>query len=159
MPLDEDPTATPILQGDLFRGYAEMSPDGRWLAYVSSSQVFLQGFPDPGTLVPVSSEGGARGLMWGPEGDRLYYQLGVRLMSATVDVTGDSARVGRPTEILNGDYLTGTLSDHRQIDIASDGRFLMMRPDRAASESEPTSPQVVLVQNWFEELKARVPIP
>ena len=154
VPLDGDPTATPILQGDLFRGYAEISPDGRWLAYVSNQVVFLQRFRDPGARVPVSNEGYARGLMWGPEGDRLYFQLGERLMSATVDVTGDTARVGRPTEILSGDYLTGTLSAHRQIDIASDGRFLMMRLDRAASESEPTSPQVVLVQNWSEELKA-----
>jgi len=48
-----------------------------------------------------------------------------------------------------------------QYDVAPDGRFLMVRnagaADPAAADLEPPEePRVVLVLNWFEELKARV---
>ena len=39
-------------------------------------------------------------------------------------------------------------------DVAADGRFLMIRPTTAAQ----TSPQVVVVLNWHEELKRLVPL-
>ena len=45
--------------------------------------------------------------------------------------------------------------DSRAYDVASDGRFLMIK----GPHSEPAGPMdVVLVQNWFEELKRLVPV-
>jgi hypothetical protein len=41
--------------------------------------------------------------------------------------------------------------------VAPDGRFLMLKPVVAAGD-DPLPPQVVLVQNWFEELKRLVPV-
>ena len=48
---------------------------------------------------------------------------------------------------------------HRDYDITPDGeRFMMIFPaDR--TDSEPARPQINIVQNWFEELKERVPVP
>jgi len=41
-------------------------------------------------------------------------------------------------------------------DVSPDGqRFLMIKPDEQSSSSSPT--QIVVVQNWFEELKQKVP--
>ena len=159
VPLDGSATATPLLQGDLFQGEAEISPDGQWLAFVSNREVFLQSFPEPDVRLPVSTEPGARGLMWGPNGDTLYYQIEERLMSAAVDGVGETARMERPTEVLTGNYLSGRLASLRQIDLGTDGRFLMMRRERQTTDGEPAPPQVVLVQNWSEELNARVPVP
>jgi hypothetical protein len=39
-------------------------------------------------------------------------------------------------------------------DVAEDGRFLMIK---AAASQQRTSPQVVVVLNWSEELRRRVP--
>jgi hypothetical protein len=42
-------------------------------------------------------------------------------------------------------------------DVSADGRrFLMIRPIRRV-DSGPTAAALVVVQNWFEELKQRVP--
>jgi hypothetical protein len=46
------------------------------------------------------------------------------------------------------------LSQPPSYDVTSDGRFLMIKPD-AGTQSAP--PQMVVVLNWFEELKRLVP--
>ena len=43
--------------------------------------------------------------------------------------------------------------------IAPDGRFLMIRWGSAATDNATASQNLVLVLNWFEELKCLVPIP
>ena len=46
----------------------------------------------------------------------------------------------------------------RTYDVPPDGRrFLMVKDLEAGSDAPP--PQIILVQNWFEELKKRVPAP
>ena len=42
-------------------------------------------------------------------------------------------------------------------DIAPDGRFLIIRSGQAEA-GVGTAPQIVVVQNWFEELKRLVPV-
>jgi len=48
----------------------------------------------------------------------------------------------------------------RQYDIMPDGkRFLVMLPaPQAGTDSRPTTQQINIVLNWFEELKQRVPL-
>ena len=45
----------------------------------------------------------------------------------------------------------------RPYDIAPDGRFLIIRSDQAEAAAG-TVPQIVVVRNWFEELKRLVPV-
>ena len=47
----------------------------------------------------------------------------------------------------------GSLGGGRTYDVGADGRFLMIK--RAKPDS--SGPSLVVVQNWFEELKRRVP--
>ena len=55
--------------------------------------------------------------------------------------------------IFEGRYLSGR---GRMYDIAPDGqKFLMIKPEDAAEGG--TRENVVLIQNWFEELKRLVP--
>ncbi len=57
-----DGEAAPFLQGDFLIGGPRLSPDGRWVAYVSSEsgrmEVYVQPFPGPGGRVPISTNGG-----------------------------------------------------------------------------------------------------
>jgi len=46
---------------------------------------------------------------------------------------------------------------NRPYDIALDGRFLIIRSGQAEAGGG-TAPQIVVVQNWFEELKRLVPV-
>jgi hypothetical protein len=41
-------------------------------------------------------------------------------------------------------------------DIAADGRLLVTMPT-GGTDVEASRPRIVVVQNWFDELKARVP--
>ena len=42
-------------------------------------------------------------------------------------------------------------------DVAPDGRFLMIKQGELGGEEHATPPHIIVVQNWFEELKTRVP--
>jgi hypothetical protein len=75
-------------------------------------------------------------------------------MSVNVE-RGSSWVAGTPTNLFEGPYYNGVVGSHvnRTYDVSPDGRrFLMIK------EPEPaTSANLIVVQNWFEELKARVP--
>ena len=55
------------------------------------------------------------------------------------------------TVVFEGSYLGGT---SRHYDLAPDGRFLMIKGDETS-----TSDQIIVVQNWLDELAQRVPVP
>ena len=44
------------------------------------------------------------------------------------------------------------------ISFSSDGRRFLMMKAAPAAERTSTAPRIVVVQNWFEELKARAPV-
>jgi eukaryotic-like serine/threonine-protein kinase len=127
------------------------SPDGRWIAYTSDesgrSEVYVAHYPDLGSRVTVSTEGGAYP-RWSREGRELFYRQGDALMAAAVDTTREF-RAERPQRLFAGQF-TGTGGD-AAFDVSPDGkRFAMIKSDEAS-----TLQQLTLVQNWLEELSAR----
>jgi Tol biopolymer transport system component len=154
----QDNSTLPLLQGEFNRGNAEVSPDGRWLVYRSDQsgemEVYVQPYPGPGPTVPVSI-GGGTSVTWSPDGSELIYRLDDRMMMVSVDADGERVRIGQPTELFRGDHVAAAIGGGRQYHVAPDGRFLMLK-DVASEAGGELPPQVVLVQNWFEELKERV---
>ena len=78
-------------------------------------------------------------------------------MAVSFDVDGDTPRIGPPTEPFRGDYYTTGLSGKRQYHVAPDGQFLMLKNVTGQSPGDDLPPQVILVQNFFEELRQVVP--
>ena len=77
----------------------------------------------------------------------------------SVRVDGASSwRSSTPTTVLQGDYLLPTGGNPGgTFDLAPDGkRFLMIKAggDKDAAASQ----RLIIVENWFEELKRRVPV-
>jgi hypothetical protein len=71
--------------------------------------------------------------------------------------TRDGLDVATPKRLFDASQYRGfaTGDPHAWFDVAADGlRFLMLQPVKDAAA---TPPQLVLVQNWFEELKRLVP--
>jgi Tol biopolymer transport system component len=161
LPLDGEPVPQPLLQGEFNRGNAEVSPNGRWLVYRSDQsgqmEVYVQPYPGPGPTVPASI-GGGTSVTWSPDGSELVYRLDDRMMAASVTEVDGTVRIGPPTELFRGEYYSPVLGGTRQYHIAPDGRFLMMRNAERGGLNEELPPQVILVQNWFEELRERVPV-
>lgn len=66
---------------------------------------------------------------------------------------------GTPKVLFKSRYLGLTESSGTPWDISPDGkRFLMIKPPEAAPSTESAErPKIIIVTNWFEELKQRVP--
>jgi len=139
---------------------AEISPDGRWLAYVSGfgrSEIYVQPFPDGGERHQISTDGGVMPV-WSPDGRNVFYlyyspSLDQKIMRVEVS-TSPRFLAGAPEVLFNEQFFTGFWGPLRNFDIAPDGKsFVFVKADE--DWGKPTEIRVVL--NWFEELKRLAP--
>jgi hypothetical protein len=144
---------------------AIFSPEGRWVAYTMKEPVavpgvvYVQPFPATGSTVQVSmnaQEG--HHPAWSSDGKELYYTPGpARLVAVTVTASqgfgfGPAPPVTRP-------FLGGAGTLERTYDVARDGkRFLGLMSATATAAAGSSRPELRVVLNWTEELKARVPV-
>ncbi len=156
--------ARPLLSTQFNEQNGYISQSGRWLAYESDEsgqfQIYVRPFPEVnGGLWQVSTGGGTQP-MWGRDGQELLYVApGGALMSVRIE-PGAVWKSGTPATIIDGKYFYGSPEGvfGRTYDASSDGsRFLMLK--QAGDSARNVPPQVVIVQNWLEELKQRVPAP
>jgi len=149
--LDGDTALIPLQTGEYTTNQAALSPDGRWLAYLSDEggsgyEIFVASFPDMGSKRLISRGGGVEP-RWARNGRELFFKSGGQLMAVTVP-PGPSFLPGVPHPLFS---LTGfrAARNRPQYDVAPDGRFVMIRESASAGG-------LVYVENWFEELKAKV---
>jgi Tol biopolymer transport system component len=152
-----DRKAQPFLRTPFNESAPSFSPDGHWLAYISDEsgrfEVYVQPYPGPGSKYQISTEGGTEPV-WNPNGKELFYRSGDKMMAVDIN-SQPSYSVGRPKMLFQGPYVPTPIT-FPFYDVSPDGqRFLMFRPSEQTSSSSLT--QIVVVQNWFEELKRRVP--
>jgi hypothetical protein len=77
-------------------------------------------------------------------------------MTAVPVQTVRTFSAGNPTKLFRTPY-PGSLTATRDYDVSPDGRrFLMLKEDTTRNRNA-TPASIILVQNWFEELHARVP--
>ena len=149
LPLTGDRKPRPIVKTRFAEGDGEVSPDGRWLAYVSDEsgrpEVYVQGFPDGGDRLQVSIDGGDVP-RWSADSGELFYRSGNQMMRVTVG-SGAPLSVSRPAMLFRAEFGPG-------YSVARDGRFLVAQRDPQAA---PVRVNVIL--NWFDQLRARVPVP
>jgi serine/threonine-protein kinase len=145
---------------------AEISPDGRWLAYESDEsgqhQVYVRPFPDvAGGRWLISTEGGPRPL-WARNGEELFYLAGdgneASLMTVRVQ-KGATWTASAPTKLFSGRFfyvdVQGQQGQGRTYDVTRDGqRFLMIRE----GSTDAAAAKIIVVQNWTEELKRLLPV-
>jgi Tol biopolymer transport system component/predicted Ser/Thr protein kinase len=154
--LEGEPTISPLLATGANEAYPTLSPDERWLAYVSDLsgefEVYVQPFPELGAIVRVSPNGGHEPL-WSPSGDRLYYRSANGTRVFAVDVLDhDPLRFGREELLFEGDFAGGVVFGSKW-DIHPDGdRFLMLLVEHSEGPSG-----IRVVTNWFAELERLVP--
>jgi Tol biopolymer transport system component len=105
--LGSDAKPTPIIQTDADERVARLSPDGRWLAFVSNnsgtSEVYIQPFPGPGRRLQVSAKGGDQP-HWRPDGAEFYYLApDGKLMATPIKMAADgqSIDIGPPVPLFS----------------------------------------------------------
>jgi hypothetical protein len=103
----------------------------------------------------VSTSGGSRPA-WAINGRELFYLDPLNALTAVpVQTSGATPMFGNPTKLfdLTAAGLDGLYSP-RDYDVAADGRFLIVKRNVSA-DRKPAA--IVVVLNWFEELKRLVP--
>jgi serine/threonine-protein kinase len=148
-----DTALVPLVVGKESSNQVSLSPDGRWLAYLSLAsgrrEVYVTPFPSATSTQIVSRDGGSEP-RWAHSGRELFFKGPSHMM--VVDVTPGPAFVAgtpRPLFPLAG-YRAAR--NRQQYDVAPDDRhFVMIR------EPEDKRGDVVMyVENWLDELKAKV---
>jgi DNA-binding winged helix-turn-helix (wHTH) protein/Tol biopolymer transport system component len=140
---DRKPTL--FLQTPFNEMHAQVSPDGRWVAYASDEsgtwEVYVQTFPVPGAKRTISVGGGAEP-QWRRDGRELYYLApDGTLMAAAVSLRDDTFDAGRPVPLFQARIPADIITFRNHYAASRDGqRFLI----DAADDNEPIN----VVVNW-----------
>jgi serine/threonine-protein kinase len=135
------------------------SPDGRWVAYSvdlsfsgKDNTVYVQAFPvTPGKY----QIGQGNDPLWSRDGKQLLFVTGPSNASAVNVTTEGGFAFTSPAPIPRGEFL-GAGAGPRRFDTLPDGRLIGVVPAGLSQTVAPTTQQIHVVLNWFEDLKQRV---
>jgi hypothetical protein len=129
--------------------HGQLSPDGRWMAYVSDesgqNEVFVRPFPHGESKSQVSRGGGTEP-KWRGDGQELFYVAPDSTLRSVAVRTTRGFEIGQPRTLFKSKVLsprTTGVTGRNQYDVTPDGqRFLVVQ----AVEDSASSLAVVL--NW-----------
>ena len=162
LPIDSGPdgihAGTPevLLATRAFETYPAFSPDGRWLSYCSNEsgtwEVYVRPFPNADERVQLSAGGGCVSA-WSRTEPRLYYRtVDQRLMSMRYHDSGGAFVAEQPLPWSSQPLAdTGVLAN---FDVAQNSSVVALV---AAGDVQPQRDRVIIVDNFFEELRRAVP--
>jgi hypothetical protein len=131
-----------------------VSPDGRWLAYASNEsgqfEIYVVPFPNTGAAKWAVSTHGGREPLWSHSGPELFYRDGAKNLAAVEVKTNPTFSLGRTATLFPVAGFASFYSGQQHAVAPDDRRFLMFRPLATG-----TPDNLIVVENWFEELKAK----
>ena len=154
--LTRDSADVPLVATEFQESSPTISPDGRWLAYVSTEtgqpQVYVQPFPNVDDGRWLVSIGGGTEPVWERNGRELFYRDAANNLIAVEVTSGVGFTQGVQKVLFSArPYRTSTF--HQNYDVTPDGqRFVMIRVVEGSSDDT----ELIIVENFFEELKAKV---
>jgi dipeptidyl aminopeptidase/acylaminoacyl peptidase len=149
LPLEGDRRPFPFLLTKANEADAAFSPDGKWIAYVSTesgkSDVYAVPFPGPGERIPISTAGG-RDPRWRGDGKEIFYTAEDGKLMAVPIKAGTALEPGVPVAL----FETRTRNQGGwRYDVTPDGqRFLVI----TKVQEQEALPMTVVV-NWTAGLK------
>jgi serine/threonine-protein kinase len=151
-----DTVPVPLVVSEFDDTEPALSPDGRWLAYISDEsgqyEVYIRPFPNTGDAKWQVSTDGGREPLWAHSGRELFYRSESQQLVAAEIIAEPMFSVGEQRVLFSMREYEGDVN-HRAYDIdADDQRFVMIR----SNTMRLGGPKLVLVENWFEELKEQV---
>jgi eukaryotic-like serine/threonine-protein kinase len=160
--MEGDHALKPLLHRDeYFESQAKISPNGKYIAYVSNESgkldVIVRPFPEANKGWWIVSPSGGSAPLWSPNGRELFYfSLDDGGVMAVPVETEKAFTFGTPTKLFSRTPYLGEIGTPGTAwDIHPNGkRFLMMKRP-GATPSEPLR-KITVVVNWFEELKQRM---
>jgi len=164
--------SAPLLHTDFNTDNATVSPDGRWIAYQSNEsgtpQVYVRPYPnlDAGKWGISSGERANLHPVWGPNSDELLF-LGIdgsqiNLMHADITIEGDSFSTGIVEPLLTDLKIEFNLRAPQNYFIPKVGERLLFVLSQATTDApdmefDQNRTELVMVENFFEELRRLAP--
>ncbi|MBA2627107.1 MAG: PD40 domain-containing protein, partial [Gemmatimonadales bacterium] len=155
----KDSTARRVLASPSDENAVALSPDSRWIAYQSdetgTGEVFVRPFPDVSSGKWTVSLGGGSAPLWSHSGKEIFYVDDHKnLVAARVQTTGPASFEVTERKALFSTAPFMMTENYASHDLAPDDqRFLMIR---RVGGADSVRTAVVLTENWFEELRARM---
>ena len=142
----------PYLVGPSLQQQAQISPDGRFVAYGSDQaggwEIYVQPFPNASEGKWIVSNGGGFEPRWSRDGKELFYFAGQKLMAVPVTLR-PTFSAGVPVALFEAPIQVGNTNDSHRWHVSPDGkRFLLLVGD-GKNQAEPLD----VVVNWPELLK------
>jgi Tol biopolymer transport system component/predicted Ser/Thr protein kinase len=150
LPLAGDRKPAPLLRTEFNETDPFLSPDGKWLAYVSDEsgkrEVYVQAFPLTGAKWQISTDGG-NFPRWRGDGKELFYLApDQKLMSVEIQA-GSTLRAGKPVALFEAHYFNIPISPYTP---SRDGRrFLFNTPLEEDSSAIP----LTVILNWTAQVR------
>jgi Tol biopolymer transport system component len=140
MSFDAQHSIQPFKRTSAAERQGTLSPDGRWMAYVSNesgrSEIYVEPVPGPGGRWQISNDGGEQP-RWVRNGKEIVYRNGNKMMSVPVGMQ-PVFQAGRSVELFEGKFDRGGAVGG--YDVTPDGKtFFMTRSEQA----NPTEIRVV----------------
>ena len=151
LPRVGDRVPFPFAQSAFNKTQAQVSPNGRWLAYTSyesgKDEMYVQSFPAPGSRRQVSLAGGMQP-RWRRDGAELFY-LGSdqTLMVLPVTTTEGAFETGRPRPLFRTRMIpqgSQSLWFDTMYDVTPDGQRFLINSTMTATGANPIN----IVVNW-----------
>jgi serine/threonine protein kinase len=147
-----DHQAKPFLQPKWIVRNAQLSPDGKWVAYASNEngswEVYVSPFPNPNSRWQVSRGGGEP--RWRRDGKELFYLAADgKLMSVPVK-TAATFEAGSPVALFQT-HMRQPISaqDLFSYDVAADGQKFLIN----TKVDEPNAAPLSIILNWASDME------
>jgi Tol biopolymer transport system component len=154
LPLTGDRTPRPFLQTPFNEFGGQVSPDGRWMAYVSDqsgrNEVSVRPFPSGEGQWLVSANGGIEP-KWRGDGKEIFYLAADRNLMAVTVKAGTALELSPPSRLFptRMSVLTNTAFTRTQYAVTADGEHFFINQPREGAAPSP----ITVVVNWTEGLR------
>ena len=149
-----DSTGVPLVTSPATELEPVVSPDGRWLAYMSDEsgvpEIYVRPFPDAGSARWQVSTAGGNDPVWSHSGKELFYRGAQEAMMTVVVRPGATFSFEQPKALFpTASYVN--IVPVQSFDVSPDDkRFVFLRETAADERNE-----LIMVQNWTQEMKGR----
>ena len=145
--------SVPLATGPFTEAQGAVSPDGKWLAYLSSEsgepEIYVQPFPGPGSKWRVSTTTGGEP-SWRGDSREIYYLTQTSEMMAVAFTPGPMPKISPPHKLFDAPLGPPEATRNRYVVTRDGQRFLCVVPSRTGRVGATT-----IVLNWPDRLKAR----
>jgi len=151
VPLKGDKKPWKYLDSKFDEYEASVSPDGKWLAYLTNEsgtyQGYVRSFPGKEGKWQISTDV-IEEPRWSPDGKTIYYRKGSQLVSVSVS-TSPTFSAGIPKLLISG-FPSMNVDSGISYDITSDGKYFITTTPVKGS----TLKSISIVLNWTDEIAA-----